>query len=174
MRINQWLCRPRVVALATLLLIALDQATKGLAVRFLKGQVPLVLWEGVFELHYLENRGAAFGMLQGQRALFLLIGLAVFAAAIWFFRCVSEDGKFWPLRLIAVFILAGAWGNMIDRLRLSYVVDFFYFRLIDFPIFNVADIYVSVGTAVLALLILFYYKDEDLNLLLERRKKERA
>ncbi len=63
---------------------------------------------------------------------------------------------------------------MIDRLRLSYVVDFFYFRLIDFPIFNVADIYVSVGTAVLALLILFYYKDEDLNLLLERRKKERA
>ena len=173
MRINQWLCRPRVVALATLLLIALDQATKGLAVRFLKGQAPLVLWEGVFELHYLENRGAAFGMLQGQRALFLLIGLAVFAAAIWFFRRVSEDGKFWPLRLIAVFILAGAWGNMIDRLRLSYVVDFFYFRLIDFPIFNVADIYAAVSAVILLFLLLFVYKEKDLYFISFKQKRYR-
>ena len=86
---------------------------------------------------------------------------------------MSENRRFWPLRLIAVFILAGAWGNMIDRLRLSYVVDFFYFVLIDFPIFNVADIYVSVGTAVLAFLIFFYYKDEELSHLLEKRKKGR-
>ena len=77
--------------------------------------------------------------------------------------------------MIAVFILAGAWGNMIDRLRLAYVVDFFYFCLIDFPIFNVADIYVSVATAgLLAVLILFYYKDEELSHLLDRRKKGRT
>ena len=80
---------------------------------------------------------------------------------------------FLPLRIIAVFILAGAWGNMIDRLRLSYVVDFFYFSLINFPIFNVADIYVSVGTAVLAVLILFVYRDEDLNRLLNKGKREK-
>ncbi|MDE7321064.1 MAG: signal peptidase II [Lachnospiraceae bacterium] len=168
---NKYLCRPWVIAMLTLLLIFFDQATKGLAVRFLKGQEPFVIWDGVFELRYLENRGAAFGMLQGHQAFFLFTGLLVFAAALYFFRHVSADRKFFPIRMIAVFILAGALGNMIDRLRLSYVVDFFYFRLIDFPIFNVADIYVSVGTAVLAVLILFYYKDEELNHLLDGRKK---
>ena len=168
---NKYLCRPRLIANMTLLLIFFDQATKGLAVRFLKGQEPFVIWDGVFELRYLENRGAAFGMLQGHQAFFLLTGLLVFAAALYFFRHVSADRKFFPIRMIAVFILAGALGNMADRLRLSYVVDFFYFRLIDFPIFNVADIYVSVGTAVLAVLILFYYKEEELNRLLDGRKK---
>ena len=168
---NKYLCRPWVIAMMTLLLIFFDQVTKGLAVRFLKGQEPIVIWDGVFELRYLENRGAAFGMLQGHQAFFLFTGLLVFAAALYFFRHVSADRKFFPIRMIAVFILAGALGNMADRLRLSYVVDFFYFRLIDFPIFNVADIYVSVGTAVLAVLILFYYKEEELNRLLDGRKK---
>ena len=168
---NKYLCRPWVITLMTLLLIFFDQATKGLAVRFLKGQEPFVIWDGVFELRYLENRGAAFGMLQGHQAFFLFTGLLVFAAALYFFRHVSADRKFFPIRMIAVFILAGALGNMADRLRLSYVVDFFYFRLIDFPIFNVADCYVSVGTAVLAVLILFYYKEEELNRLLDGRKK---
>lgn len=168
---NKYLCRPWVITLMTLLLIFFDQATKGLAVRFLKGQEPFVIWDGVFELRYLENRGAAFGMLQGHQTFFLFTGLLVFAAALYFFRHVSADRKFFPIRMIAVFILAGALGNMADRLRLSYVVDFFYFRLIDFPIFNVADIYVSVGTAILAVLILFYYKEEELNRLLDGRKK---
>lgn len=63
-------------------------------------------------------------MLQGQQVFFLITGLLVFAAVLYFFRYASKDPRFWPLRLIAIFILAGAWGNMIDRLRLSYVVDF--------------------------------------------------
>lgn len=169
---NKLLCRPWGIALLTILLVALDQITKGMAVQFLKNQEPFVIWDGVFELHYLENHGAAFGMLQGQRTFFLLIGIAVFAVVLYLFRYMSKNVRFWPLRLIAVCILAGAWGNMIDRLRMAYVVDFFYFKLIDFPIFNVADIYVSVGTAVLVVLILFYYKDEELNHLLDRKKRE--
>lgn len=168
---NKILCRPWGAGLLTIFLVILDQVTKGLAVQFLKDQEPFVIWDGVFELHYLENRGAAFGMLQGQRTFFLIIGIVVFAVAIYLFRHMSKSGRFWPLRLIVICILAGAWGNMIDRLSLSYVVDFFYFKLIDFPIFNVADIYVSVGTAVLVVLILFYYKDEELNSLLDRGKK---
>ena len=84
---------------------------------------------------------------------------------------MSKDKKFWPIRLIAIAILAGAWGNMIDRMFYAYVVDFFYFKLIDFPIFNVADIYVSVGTAILVVLVLLYYKDEDMERLLEKKEK---
>ncbi len=166
------LYHPAGIGALTLLLILLDQLTKYLAVRFLKNQAPFVIWDGVFELRYLENRGAAFGMLQGQRLFFLLVGVLVFAAALYFFRYGSEDKKFWPLRLIAVFILAGALGNMLDRMVNAYVVDFFYFKLIDFAIFNVADIYVSVGTATFMALLLFYYKDEDLDRVLEKRRRK--
>lgn len=166
---NRFLCRPRGILLLTFVLVALDQISKGLAVRFLKGQDPFVLWEGVFEFRYLENRGAAFGMLEGQRMFFLLTGVLVLVVVFYVLRHMSKEARYFPLRLIAVGILSGAWGNMIDRLRLSYVVDFFYFKLIDFPIFNVADIYVSVGTAVLVVLVLFYYKDEELSQLLPKR-----
>lgn len=168
---NKFLCRPLGIGFLTTLLIWLDQFTKSLAVRFLKDQEPFVIWDGVFELHYLENRGAAFGMLQGKQTFFMLIALAVLVGVVFLFVRMSKEPKYWPVRLIAVFVLAGAWGNMIDRVRFSYVVDFFYFKLIDFPIFNVADIYVSVGVAVLALLIFFYYKDEDLERLLPGKEK---
>ena len=74
-------------------------------------------------------------------------------------------GRYLPLRLCAVGIIAGAWGNCIDRIRLNYVVDFLYFKLIDFPIFNVADCYVTVATAVLLFLVLKVYSDEDFEVL---------
>ena len=166
------LYQPVWMTLFTLLLVCLDQATKGLAVRFLQGREPYVIWDGVLELRYLENRGAAFGMLQGQRGLFLLIGVLVFAAVLYLFRHMSGDERFLPIRLIALCILAGAWGNMIDRLWKGYVVDFIYFSLIDFPIFNVADIYVSLSTAAMVILILFHYKDEELNGLLVKKEKQ--
>ena len=160
------------IGLATaVLLIALDQWTKALAVKHLMNQQPFVIWDSVFELHYLENRGAAFGIMQGQQVFFLVIALVVLLAVVYLFCKMSKDAKFVPLRLIAIAVLAGAWGNMIDRVRLGYVVDFFYFKLINFPIFNVADIYVSVGMVILALLIFFYYKDEDLACLLQGKEK---
>lgn len=168
---NKQLCRPWVIAVLTVLLVALDQWTKYLAVLFLKDQDPFVIIDGVFELHYLENRGAAFGIMQGQQVFFLVIALVVLLAVVYLFCKMSKDAKFVPIRLIAIAVLAGAWGNMIDRVRLGYVVDFFYFKLINFPIFNVADIYVSVGMVILALLIFFYYKDEDLACLLQGKEK---
>ena len=70
---------------------------------------------------------------------------------------------FFALEFLLVLIASGAVGNLIDRVSLGYVVDFFYFKLLDFPIFNVADIYVTVGTALLVIFILFYYKEEDFN-----------
>lgn len=77
------------------------------------------------------------------------------------------------LHLLLSLIAAGAIGNMIDRIRLDYVVDFIYIVLINFPIFNVADIYVSVATAILVILLLFVYKEQDLNFISFKQKKYR-
>ena len=71
--------------------------------------------------------------------------------------------RYTALYMTGLFIIAGAVGNMIDRALHQYVIDFFYFKLIDFPIFNVADIYVTVSTILILLLILFYYKEEELD-----------
>lgn len=149
-------------------LVCIDQFTKYLVVGHLKGQPAYVLIKNVFQLEYLENRGAAFGVLQNQRIFFYISVVVITAAVIWFYRKVPMEKKYLPLRISAVLILGGAFGNCIDRIRLNYVVDFLYFKLIDFPIFNVADIYVTVAAFLLVILILVYYKEEDLERIFHR------
>lgn len=157
--------------LSVALLTFLDQWTKRLAVLHLKDQNPFVLWEGVFELNYLENRGAAFGIFQGQRAIFLICTILILGLVVFCYCRLPEDRRFHPIRLVGVLLVAGAIGNMIDRAANSFVVDFLYFKLIDFPVFNVADCYVTVGAALLALLILFYYKEEEVGFLFGKNRK---
>lgn len=150
--------------------VFLDQWTKGLAVTHLKGQAPFVIWEGVFELLYSENRGAAFGMMQGKQGLFFLITLVVLAAAAFVMIKMPLEKRYLPLNICTVMVAAGAVGNMIDRVTQGYVVDFLYFKLINFPIFNVADIYVTVSAALLMVLFLFYYKEEDMDVFAFKKK----
>ncbi|MDO4617001.1 MAG: signal peptidase II [Lachnospiraceae bacterium] len=149
------------ILLCTAVLVVLDQWVKHLCVLHLKGQEPITLISGVLELRYLENHGAAFGMLQNQQWFFWILTAVFICAAMWFFVKVPKTGYYLPAILSVTFLLAGAVGNFIDRITMKYVVDFIYFRLIDFPIFNIADIYVTCSMAVLILLILFKYKDED-------------
>lgn len=149
-------------------LIFLDQFTKHLVLNHLKDHSPFVILENIFELEYLENRGAAFGLFQNQRIFFYLSVIVINIVVIWFYGKVPMTHRYLPLRLCAVGIIAGAWGNCIDRIRLNYVVDFLYFKLIDFPIFNVADIYVTMSTFAMALLVCFYYKEEDFERLFHR------
>ena len=86
---------------------------------------------------------------------------------------MSKDKKYLPISIACVFILGGALGNLIDRVRLGYVVDFLYFKLIDFPVFNVADIYVTVSVIVLILLMIFKYRsNEDIEFILGDKKKK--
>ena len=143
-------------------LTALDQWTKALAVRFLMNQTPVVVMEGVFQLHYSENRGAAFGLLQGKQFFFFLITLLVLGAAAYMVWHMPPVKRFFPMWFALLLVASGAVGNMIDRVSQGYVVDFFYFRLINFPVFNVADCYVTISAAALIILFLFYYKDSDL------------
>ena len=96
--------------------------------------------------------------------------LAVIAYVIF---KIPEKKKYTILHVLLVLIASGAVGNMIDRLRLDYVVDFISFVLIHFPIFNVADIYVTVATFLLVILLLFYYKESDLEFLSFKQNKYR-
>jgi signal peptidase II len=122
-----------------------------------------VLVNGVFELHYLENRGAAFGMFQGKKVLFILITIVLVLALVYVYGKLPAGRRYLLLRVICIMLFSGAIGNFIDRLSHNYVIDFFYFSLINFPIFNVADIYVTVSVFLFILLLLFYYKEEELN-----------
>lgn len=152
---NNFLKKPAGIAGLTVLLVIFDQFTKYLAVLFLKDQDPFVILPGVFELHYLENRGAAFGMMQGQQTFFLIIGILVFAGGIYLFRHMSEEPEFWPSVLLP-FPFWQEHGAICWIASVSPMwVDFFYFKLIDFPIFKVADIYCEQLQRVVLILIGF-------------------
>ena len=149
-------------ALIAAVLLVLDQFTKHLAVVHLKNQPAYVIIDGVLELQYLENRGSAFGMLQNQKVFILFVGIVFLAVLLFFLFKLPEQKKFRIVHVLLAVIVAGGIGNMIDRFRLDYVVDFISFVLINYPIFNVADIYVVVATIGLFILFLFVYKEKDL------------
>lgn len=153
------------------LLFLLDQITKWIVLTNLKpiSSVPLI--SGILELLYVENRGAAFGMLQNKQYVFLIIAIVMIGVAIWIMPRIPEEKHFFGLRLCVLLIASGAAGNMFDRVVRGYVVDFIYFKLIDFPVFNVADIYVTCAAGLLILLILFVYSDEDLERIFPKKGK---
>ncbi len=132
--------------------VVVDQLVKYWASTSLQANGPIPLWEGVFHLTYQENTGAAFSILTGQRWLLLAVTVVLLGGLLWalFTGWMKNDWGRWSLRLI----IAGAIGNMIDRFFLGYVVDLFDFCLIDFPVFNVADILLCVGVGMMCLYIL--------------------
>ena len=148
--------------LAAVLLIVIDQASKFWIAANLKGRENIVLIKKIFELEYVENDGAAFSSFSGKQAFLLVLTLFILAFVIFEFIRTPNDKKFIPLNITFTLLVSGAIGNMIDRVKQGYVVDFFYFVPINFPRFNVADIYITCATIILMLLVLFYYKaDED-------------
>lgn len=152
------------------ILILVDQLTKLSAIHHLMGKDPLVLIDGVFELRYLENRGAAFGILQDKKLFFVIFTIIVLCLIIYvYLKRIPCEKKFIWMDLICILFVSGAVGNFIDRITKNYVVDFFYFKLINFPIFNVADIYVTVAAFAMIILGLFYYKEEDYNKIYAKR-----
>lgn len=153
-----------VIALCSLLLA--DQYTKRLAISHLKGQESFVIIRRVLEFSYLENTGAAFSSFAGRQTLLICLTTLVTLLLVWKYLTLPGGKRFVPMRLCMLLIISGAVGNLIDRVSRNYVVDFIYFVPIDFPKFNVADIYITVGVAVLAVLLFFYYTDEELEPLL--------
>lgn len=137
--------------------ILLDQLSKHFAYTSLRFSNGIPIIKDVFHLSYCENRGAAFGILQNQRWLFVLITVVIIGAVIFFM--IKKKPKNKLLIVSLTFLTGGALGNFIDRIFRGFVVDFLDFCLIDFPIFNVADCFVVIGAILLALYILFFSPD---------------
>ncbi|MBQ9842823.1 MAG: signal peptidase II [Oscillospiraceae bacterium] len=137
---------------------ALDQWTKALTLARipLYGHVPVI--DGLFHLTYVQNTGAAFSSFEGMQWLFALI-FAVFTVwLLWEFS--GKRLPFKPLdRALIVAIYAGGLGNMIDRLRLGFVVDMIEVDFINFPVFNVADCFITCGCIALLLHLIFFNKE---------------
>lgn len=144
------------ILLAVAALVGLDQWTKWLASAYWRQ--PVKLWDGVFELTYLENRGAAWGIGQGGRWFFVAATSVVTLVVLW----LLLSGKARKSRFLTasgILIAAGGIGNLIDRALNGYVVDFLYVKLIDFPVFNIADCCVVIGAILFLVYMLFIYKE---------------
>lgn len=141
----------------TLLLIFIDQISKFFVVSFLKDAPPFIIIENFLNFFYLENRGAAFGILQGNMILFSIITILVLGFLIIFLKRNYKKSSI-VLKTSIALIIGGAVGNFIDRIRLNYVVDFISFKIFgrDFAVFNLADCFIVIGTFLLMLMLIFH------------------
>lgn len=146
-----------------LFLVALDQASKYWARTFLATQGTIPIIDDFLHLTYVENRGAAFGMLQGQSFLFVIITIvAIVLLYYYYLRQRNRNGeKLDLLKFILTTIAAGACGNLIDRVLLGFVTDMIDVRGIWAFVFNIADIYVVCATLFLCLYILKFDVEND-------------
>lgn len=144
-----------------ILLIALDQLSKIVAEQNLPGN-PIQIIEGVFELRYTQNTGGAFSILNQSTLLLAGVSLVVICIILYMKYKLPKEKEYKLLQVVTDVLLAGAIGNLIDRVRLGYVIDMFHFYWFEFPIFNVADICIVVSIVFLGILMFTKYKDLEL------------
>ena len=141
-----------------LVLVLVDFVSKRAAILHLKGNSSIEIISGVLRLNYVENTGAAFGILKNMRWLFVLTTLIMIVILyVWFNKSYFKN-EF--MRFGIVIVIAGAIGNLIDRLIYGYVVDFIDFYLINFPVFNIADCLVCIGAGMLLIHYIFLEKEK--------------
>lgn len=145
------------------LLTFLDQITKHAAQANLKGQADYPLCPDILEFSYLENTGAAFSSFLGMQGFLIALTASVMLFLLVKYFQMPEGKRYLPMQVTLLLIISGGIGNLIDRIANGYVIDFIYFVPINFPKFNVADCYVTIGMALMFLFCFFYYKEEELN-----------
>ncbi|CDF57874.1 signal peptidase II [Thermobrachium celere] len=141
------------------LLVLIDQITKYIAKNYLIIRQPINILEGFLNLVYVENRGAAFGIFRDKKII--LIGFTSLVIVGLIYYLYKNKGKDKIIDICLILVIAGAIGNLIDRVFLSYVVDFIHFYIrdvFDWPVFNFADIYVSIGAVLLSIKLIFFDK----------------
>lgn len=162
---------------SVIFLVWLDQYTKYMVVTHLELHTYHPILGDVFGLYYLENQGMAWGMFQNQQIIFLFFTVLVLIAAVYIYIKLLKDTFFRPLNVCLLFLSSGAIGNMIDRMfhgdfLHGGVVDFLYIKCINFPVFNVADMYVTISIFVMVLLLLIKYRNVEFEAVLGRASKK--
>ncbi len=140
--------------------LVVDQLTKWWARTELPG-APVIIWKDVLSLRLIYNTGASFGIFQGKTVALTIFSIVGMLAIAGFYCWLPKERKMRPMRITLTMIVAGGVGNIIDRILMGKVTDMISFDLINFPVFNVADIGVTCGAIVMCVLWIFYYKDED-------------
>ncbi len=153
-------------------LTAIDQITKIFARKALIDNKTINIIKNVFVLNLVKNRGSAWGMFSGKINFLLIVTVAFTAILIVLYIKMVKYDKYRILIFIDAVMIAGAVGNLIDRIVFGYVTDFFDFTLINFPVFNFADICITVSAAVLIILMFTKYKNDNFECLKGSKKKE--
>jgi len=151
-----------ILLLATIVMVALDLLLKYWSVANLEGQPERVLIPGVLGLRYTINTGAAFGLLGNTgwgRWVLSVVNLLLMGGLLWYYSRIPLERRFWLLRIPIIMIFAGGFGNLYDRFTLGYVRDMLEFLFMNFAIFNLADVFVTVGVFLGAFVLLFTVKD---------------
>ena len=147
------------LALTASMVVVADQLSKALVRSELAplGSVPV--WPGVFYITYQRNTGAAFGLMEGGRYVFIAVAVGALGAVAWYWNRSRPTA--WPVVLSLGLVVGGAIGNLIDRVLIGSVTDFLDFALISFPVFNIADMALVTGTALLVMLMLFAPEEQE-------------
>lgn len=137
-------------------ILAIDQLTKYFSVEYLQGQKPIVIIDNFLQLNYVENYGAAFGIMQNKQWFFIIATFIVLVGIIIYMK--TNNKLTFSMRLSLVLIASGALGNLIDRIRLGYVIDMIdvnFGNFYDYPVFNVADSAIVIATIFIMYLVIF-------------------
>ncbi len=138
-----------------LLLVLIDQLTKICAKEVLQNTDGISVIKNIINFTYVENRGAAFGMMNGKQLFLIILTSFILGYMIYYYIRYVKSSKDKLIKLSLSLFIAGAIGNLIDRIFRGYVIDFLDLKFIDFPVFNIADCYVNVGCFFLIVYILF-------------------
>ena len=138
------------------LLTALDQFTKYMIQTSFELYESKEVIDGVLSFTYVQNRGMAWGMFQGKIPVFAIFTAVILILAFRVLYNVVDEKRYCFVKYVIIFLISGGLGNLIDRLTLGYVVDFIHATIIDFPVFNVADIFIVIGTGLLAIYFIFF------------------
>lgn len=154
--------RPLISALIIALLVVIDQISKVIAYNTLavNGNASSIK-NPIFSFYYVENTGISFSMLNSKMALIIVITTIILICLLYVLIKTPKTLYYMPFSITLSVIVAGAIGNLYDRIFRGYVIDFIMLEFIDFPVFNFADIFVCIGLVILVILIFFRYKDKD-------------
>ena len=152
--------------IAAVILIVLDQLTKDLIIKDYEVSEGKPVIKGFLELLHIKNKGSAWGMFHNKPVVPIVISAILILLILYVYSNMLNYRIYRRLRICIVCLVAGALSNMIDRIRIGSVTDFIYFKFIDFPVFNVADIYVTFSIAIMLIFMIFCYKGADIDVML--------